>query len=115
MHRTLRLYSSPLLALSLLALLIAVASTHAADFGPGFKTQSMAVDGGTASDQLFFDSGHIELTGTLTAQAEQITVDSTVLSDIRNLGHWMKEAGLLGAAADPQALFELDPLRAISR
>src|SRR3984893_950344 len=49
MHRTLRLYSSPLLALSLVALLIAVASTHAADFGPGFKTQSMAVDGGTVS------------------------------------------------------------------
>src|ERR1700687_1464564 len=49
MHRGLRLYSSPLLALSLVALLIAVASTHAADFGPGFKTQSVAVDGGTLS------------------------------------------------------------------
>src|ERR1700674_3416235 len=49
MHRTLRLYSSPLLALSLVALLIAVASTHAADFGPGFKTQSVVVDDGTLS------------------------------------------------------------------
>src|SRR5712671_2618050 len=49
MHRTLRLHSSPSLALSLVALLIAVASTHAADFGPGFKTQSVAVDGGTVS------------------------------------------------------------------
>ena len=49
MHRTLRLYSSPLVALSLIAFLIAVASTHAADFGPGFKTQSVAVDGGTVS------------------------------------------------------------------
>src|SRR6202022_263802 len=49
MHRGLRLYSSPLLALSLVPLLIAVAATHAADFGPGFKTQSVAVDGGTVS------------------------------------------------------------------
>src|SRR6202790_3169078 len=37
------------LALSLVALLIAVASTHAADFGPGFKTQSVVVDDGTLS------------------------------------------------------------------
>jgi len=49
MHRTLRLHASPWPALSFLALLIAVASTHAADFGPGFKTQSVAVDGGTVS------------------------------------------------------------------
>src|SRR6202162_5485268 len=49
MHRTLRLHSSPSLALSLVALLIAVASTRAADFGPGFKTQSVAVDSGTVS------------------------------------------------------------------
>ena len=49
MHRTLRLYSSPWPALSFLALLIAAASTHAADFGPGFKTQSVAVDAGTVS------------------------------------------------------------------
>ena len=39
-------------------------------------------------------------------------VDPTVVSDMRNLVHWMKEAGLLGAPADPRTLFELGPLRA---
>src|SRR2546430_8732687 len=49
MRRMLHLYSSPLLALCFVALLMAALSTHAADFGPGFKTQSVAVDGGTVS------------------------------------------------------------------
>lgn len=49
MHRTLRLYTSPWLALCVLAMLITAASAHAADFGAGFKTQSVAVDGGTVS------------------------------------------------------------------
>jgi len=49
MHRTLRLYSSPWSALCFLAFLIAAASTNAANFGSGFKTQSVAVDGGTVS------------------------------------------------------------------
>jgi len=49
MNRTLRLRTSPSVALCLLAVLIAAASTHAADFGPGFKTRSVAVDGGTVS------------------------------------------------------------------
>src|SRR5437763_67890 len=39
-------------------------------------------------------------------------VNPTVVSDMRNLVHWMKEAGLLGAPADPRTLFELGPLRA---
>src|ERR1700694_280620 len=49
MHRTLRPYSSSWLTLCFLAVLITAASTRAADFGPGFKTQSVAVDGGTVS------------------------------------------------------------------
>src|SRR6266849_5448577 len=49
MYRTRRLSASPLLAACFLALVIGAASTHAADFGPGFKTQSVAVDGGTVS------------------------------------------------------------------
>ena len=49
MHRTLRLYSSSWLTLCFLAVLSTAASTRAADFGPGFKTQSVAVDGGTVS------------------------------------------------------------------
>ena len=49
MYRTLRLYASPLPALCFLAVLLAAATVRAADFGPGFKTQSVAVDGGTVS------------------------------------------------------------------
>src|SRR6266403_1985184 len=49
MDRTLRLYASPLSAACFLAVLIVAAPGHAADFGPGFKTQSVAVDGGTVS------------------------------------------------------------------
>src|ERR1700694_2512079 len=49
MHRTLRPYSSSWPTLCFLAVLITAASTRAADFGPGFKTQSVAVDGGTVS------------------------------------------------------------------
>jgi pimeloyl-ACP methyl ester carboxylesterase len=49
MNRTLRLHTSPLPALCLLAVLIAAASAHAADFGLGFKTKAVAVDGGTLS------------------------------------------------------------------
>ena len=43
------LRASPLLALCCLAVLIGAASARAADFGPGFKTQSVAVDGGAVS------------------------------------------------------------------
>ena len=39
----------PLLALCCLAVLIGSAPVRAADFGPGFKTQSVAVDGATVS------------------------------------------------------------------
>lgn len=50
MYRTFRsLRTSPLLALCSLALLIGAAPVRTADFGPGFKTQSVAVDGGTVS------------------------------------------------------------------
>src|SRR6266403_987977 len=49
MDRTLRVYASPLPAACLLAGLIVAAPGHAADLGPGFKTQSVAVDGGTVS------------------------------------------------------------------
>jgi pimeloyl-ACP methyl ester carboxylesterase len=49
MHRTLRLYSSSWLTLCFLAVLITAAPTRAADFGTGFKTQPVAVDGGTVS------------------------------------------------------------------
>ena len=49
MHRTLRLYYSSWLTLCFLAVLTTAASTRAADFGPGFKVQSVAVDGGTVS------------------------------------------------------------------
>src|SRR6266404_8172889 len=49
MDRTLRLYASPLSAACFLAVLIVAAPGHAADFGPGFKTQSVAVDGGSVS------------------------------------------------------------------
>jgi pimeloyl-ACP methyl ester carboxylesterase len=50
MNRILRsLRASPLLALCGLAVLIGAAPVRAADFGPGFKTQSVAVDGGTVS------------------------------------------------------------------
>ncbi|TMA46590.1 MAG: alpha/beta hydrolase [Deltaproteobacteria bacterium] len=49
-YRTLsRLRASPLLALCCLAVLIGSAPVRAADFGPGFKTQSVAVDGATVS------------------------------------------------------------------
>src|SRR5467141_4708225 len=49
-YRTLsRLRASPLLALCCLAVLIGSAPVRAADFGPGFKTQSVAVDSGTVS------------------------------------------------------------------
>ena len=43
------LRAAPLLALCCLAVLIGAESARAADFGPGFKTQSVAVDGGTVS------------------------------------------------------------------
>jgi pimeloyl-ACP methyl ester carboxylesterase len=50
MYRILRsLRASSLLALCSFALLIGAAPVRAADFGPGFKTQSVAVDGGTVS------------------------------------------------------------------
>lgn len=50
MNRILRsLRASPLLALCCLAVLIGSVPVRAADFGPGFKTQSVAVDGGTVS------------------------------------------------------------------
>src|SRR5437660_9093347 len=50
MHRTLRsLRISSLLALSSAALLVGAAPVRAVDFGPGFKTQSVAVDDGTVS------------------------------------------------------------------
>jgi pimeloyl-ACP methyl ester carboxylesterase len=49
MHCTLRLYPLRLLALWFIAVLLAATPTRAADFGPGFKTQSVAVDGGTVS------------------------------------------------------------------
>jgi pimeloyl-ACP methyl ester carboxylesterase len=41
--------TSSLLALGCLAVLFATAPVRAADFGPGFKTRSVAVDGGTVS------------------------------------------------------------------
>src|SRR6266516_792984 len=43
------LRASLLLVLGCLAVLIAVPSARAADFGSGFKVQSVAVDGGTVS------------------------------------------------------------------
>jgi len=43
------LRASPLLVLGCLAVLIAVPSARAAEFGSGFKTHSVAVDGGTLS------------------------------------------------------------------
>jgi pimeloyl-ACP methyl ester carboxylesterase len=49
MQRTLRLHAAPLPALCFLAVLIAAPPARAADFGPAFKTQSVAVDGGTVS------------------------------------------------------------------
>jgi pimeloyl-ACP methyl ester carboxylesterase len=49
MHRAPRLYTSPWLALCFTAVLIVAPPTYAADFGPGFKTQSVAVNGGTVS------------------------------------------------------------------
>src|SRR5437588_11720537 len=49
MYRTLRVYASPLVAVCCLAVLIVAAPGYAADFGPGFKTQSVAVDGGSVS------------------------------------------------------------------
>src|SRR5215470_4853400 len=41
------LVASPTLALGMLAVLISSSAGHAADFGSGFKTRSVAVDGGT--------------------------------------------------------------------
>jgi pimeloyl-ACP methyl ester carboxylesterase len=50
MHRTLPgLRPSPLLALCSIAVLIAGTPVRAADFGSGFKTQSVTVDGGALS------------------------------------------------------------------
>jgi len=50
MHRSLRsLRASSSLALCSFAVLIGAAPVRAADFGPGFKTQSVAVDGGAVS------------------------------------------------------------------
>jgi pimeloyl-ACP methyl ester carboxylesterase len=50
MYRILRsLRASSLFVLCSLAVLIGTAPVRAADFGPGFKTQSVAVDGGTVS------------------------------------------------------------------
>ena len=43
------LRASPLITLCSLALLISAAPLYAADFGPGFKTQSVAVDGANVS------------------------------------------------------------------
>jgi len=43
------LRAAPLLALCCVAVVIDAAPVRAADFGPGFKTQSVAVDGGTVS------------------------------------------------------------------
>ena len=43
------LRASPLFVLGCLTVLIAVPPVHAADFGSGFKTHSVAVDGGTLS------------------------------------------------------------------
>jgi pimeloyl-ACP methyl ester carboxylesterase len=48
MHPAFRLHSS-LLSLCFLGILIAAVPARAADFGPGFKTQSVPVDGGTVS------------------------------------------------------------------
>ena len=48
MRRVFRFYS-PWLALCFVAAMMPAALAHAADFGPGFKTQSVAVDGGTVS------------------------------------------------------------------
>lgn len=48
MHHTPRPHSSSWLTLCFLAVFTA-ASARAAEFGPGFKTQSVAVDGGTVS------------------------------------------------------------------
>jgi pimeloyl-ACP methyl ester carboxylesterase len=50
MSRTLSvLRASPLFVFSCLAVLISTASVRAADFGSGFKTRSVAVDGGSVS------------------------------------------------------------------
>jgi pimeloyl-ACP methyl ester carboxylesterase len=49
MHRTFRLHASPWLVSFLLAVLNAALPAHAADFGPGFKIRSVAVDGGTVN------------------------------------------------------------------
>src|SRR5437870_5304156 len=50
MYRTLfSLRASSLLVLCCLAVLIDTAPVRAADFGPGFKTQTVAVDGGAVS------------------------------------------------------------------
>jgi len=49
MSRLLRLPARPFLVLHSVAVLIAATSAHAEDFGPGFKTRSVPVDGGTVS------------------------------------------------------------------
>jgi pimeloyl-ACP methyl ester carboxylesterase len=48
-NRIRRLRATPLMALFCVSALVATASAPAADFGSGFKTQSVAVDGGTIS------------------------------------------------------------------
>jgi ABC-type nitrate/sulfonate/bicarbonate transport system substrate-binding protein len=40
-----------------------------------------------------------------------LAIDRATLDDFRNLGRWMKDAGLLPAAVDPIALFDPEPLR----
>jgi pimeloyl-ACP methyl ester carboxylesterase len=50
MYRILRsLRAEPLLSVCSLAVLIGAAPARAADFGPGFKTQSVAIDGGSVN------------------------------------------------------------------
>jgi pimeloyl-ACP methyl ester carboxylesterase len=50
MHPSLRSFrATPIVALVLLSLSTGSAATRAADFGPGFKTQAVAVDGATIS------------------------------------------------------------------
>jgi pimeloyl-ACP methyl ester carboxylesterase len=49
MYRPLRPYTPRWLAFSFFAMVITALPARAADFGPGFKTQSVAVDGGTVS------------------------------------------------------------------
>ncbi len=44
-----RAFTLPMLAFCCFATMIGTAPARAADFGPGFKTQSVAVDGGTVS------------------------------------------------------------------